>query len=99
LVIKIMSFSFSFILILFFLFILNIGFPPFIGFLSEILILKAVMVNIRIIWIIILGVLFRCYYNIYLFWCFNGIRGVVFKISFYRIDIFIFLLLSLVLNF
>jgi NADH:ubiquinone oxidoreductase subunit 4 (subunit M) len=99
LVVKILSFSFSFILILFFLFILNMGFPPFIGFLSEVLILKAVIVNINIIWVIIIGVLFRCYYNAYLFWCFNGVIGIVFKINFYRLDIFIFLLLSLVLNF
>jgi len=99
LVVKILSFSFSFILLLFFLFILNIGFPPFIGFLSEILMLKAVIINISIIGLIILGVLFRCYYNIYLFWCFNGVVGIVFKIRFYRLDIFLFLLLSFLLNF
>ena len=41
LVIKIISFSYLFLLILFFLLIINIGFPPFIGFLREILILKS----------------------------------------------------------
>jgi len=47
-VIKSIVFSYLFILCLFFLFILNIGFPPFIGFISEILILKS-LVNYRII--------------------------------------------------
>jgi NADH-quinone oxidoreductase subunit M len=47
-VIKSIVFSYLFILCLFFLFILNIGFPPFIGFISEILILKS-LVNYRLI--------------------------------------------------
>jgi len=68
LVVKIISFSYVFILCLFFLFILNIGFPPFMGFIREILILKSVVSNMIILWVLILGVLFRCYYNVYLFW-------------------------------
>lgn len=98
LVVKMISFSYVFILCLFFLFILNIGFPPFIGFIREILMLKSVVINSLIIWILILGVLFRCYYNIYLFWCFNGFIGIVYKINFFSVDLFIFLGLRLILN-
>ena len=98
-VIKIISFSYTFVLILFVLIILNIGFPPFIGFLREILILKSLVNNIIILLVIILRVLLRCYYNIYLFWCFNGVTGIVFKINFFNLDLFIFLLLVLILNF
>jgi len=69
-VVKILSFSYLFILCLFFLFILNIGFPPFIGFIREILILKSVVGVGIIIYVLVLGVLLSCYYNVYLFWCF-----------------------------
>lgn len=97
-VIKMISFSYLFLLVLFFLFILNIGFPPFIGFIREVLMLKSVIVNSLIIWILILGVLLSCYYNIYLFWCFNGFIGLVFKLNFFRIDLFLFIILGLLLN-
>jgi len=98
-VIKIMSFSSVFIFCLFFIFILNIGFPPFIGFLSEVLILKSLINNFLILGVMVLGVLFSCYYNVYLFWCFTGFIGIVFKIRFFSIDLFFFLLFALVLNF
>ncbi len=98
-VIKLISFSSIFIFSLFFLFILNIGFPPFIGFIREVLILKSLVGNFLMLGVIVLGVLFSCYYNIYLFWCFTGFIGIVFKVSLFRIDLFMFLLLALVLNF
>jgi len=44
-VIKLISFSYVFLLCLFFIFILNIGFPPFIGFMREVLILKSIVLN------------------------------------------------------
>lgn len=98
-VVKLISFSYLFLLNIFLLCIINIGFPPFIGFISEILMLKSIVLNEIIVYIIILGVLFRCYYNIYLFWCFNGFIGMVYKINFFNIDIFIFIILGLILNF
>jgi len=98
-VIKLISFSYVFLMCLFLMFILNIGFPPFIGFIREVLMLKSVILNKLMMRILILGVLFRCYYNVYLFWCFNGFIGIVYKINFFRIDLFIFLGLSLILNF
>jgi formate hydrogenlyase subunit 3/multisubunit Na+/H+ antiporter MnhD subunit len=98
LVIKMISFSYLFLLCLFMLCILNIGFPPFIGFISEVLILKSLVLRKIIIYVIIIGVLFRCYYNVYLFWCFNRFIGIVFKINFFRIDLFIFLRLAVILN-
>jgi len=98
-VVKLLSFSYIFILCLFILFIINIGFPPFIGFLREILILKSLIRSKLILIIMILSVLFSCYYNIYLLWCFTGFIGMVYKINFYRIDLFIFMLLVLVLRF
>jgi len=98
-VVKRLAFSYMFLLVLFLLLILNIGFPPFIGFIREVLIFK-VLVNYPIVlYVIILGVLFRCYYNVYLFWCFNGFIGRIFKLSFSRLDLFIFIVFVLVLNF
>jgi formate hydrogenlyase subunit 3/multisubunit Na+/H+ antiporter MnhD subunit len=97
-VVKLISFSYIFILVLFFIFILNIGFPPFLGFLSEVLILKSLIINKLILWVLVLGVLFRCYYNVYLFWTFSAFIGIVFKINFFSFDLFIFLGLAIVLN-
>jgi len=99
LVIKYLSFSYLFLLCLFFLLILNIGFPPFIGFMREILIFKSLVLNYLILLVIIFGVLFSCYYNVYLFWCFNRFIGRVFKINFFRIDLFIFMIFAFILNF
>jgi len=98
LVVKFISFSYLFLLVLFILLILNIGFPPFIGFMSEVLIFKSIILNKIVIRVIILGILFSCYYNVYLFWCFNSFIGIVFKINFFRFDLFIFILFSLFLN-
>ena len=52
-VIKIISFSYVFLLCLFVLIILNMGFPPFIGFLREILMLKALVRNPLILGVLI----------------------------------------------
>jgi len=98
LVVKILSFSYLFLLCLFILFIINIGFPPFLGFISEILIYKSLVLNKIIIWVIILGVLFSCYYNVYLFWCFNGVIGIVYKMNFFRMDLFLVLVFVCILN-
>jgi len=99
LVVKLIAFSYLFILCLFFLFILNIRFPPFIGFLSEILMLKSLILNKLVLRIVIFSILFSCYYNIYLFWCFNRFIGLVFKLNFLRIELFIFLFFIFILNF
>jgi len=99
LVIKLIAFSYLFILCLFVLFIINIGFPPFIGFLSEVLIFKSLILNFLILVVLIIRILLTCYYNVYLFWCFSGFIGLVFKLRFFRIDLFIFLGLCLFLNF
>jgi len=98
-VVKILSMSNLFLLVIFFLFILNIGFPPFIGFIREIFILKSVLLIPVSLSILVLGVLFSCYYNVYLFWCFNNIIGIVFKLNFYSLDLFLFLFIILVINF
>ena len=98
-VVKFISFSYIFFILIFFLAILNISFPPFIGFISEILILKALVISPLTIFIIVLGVLFRCYYNIYFFWSFSNFIGLLFKVNLYRIDVFIFLMWVLFLNF
>jgi NADH:ubiquinone oxidoreductase subunit 4 (subunit M) len=97
-VVKLLSFSYLFILCLFFLFILNIGFPPFLGFIREILIIKSMVRNWLVLFIVIFRVLFRCYYNVYLFWCFSGFMGLVFKLRFFSIDLFIFIILRIMLN-
>lgn len=97
-VVKLIAFSYMFLLCLFVLAILNIGFPPFIGFLREIFMLKSFVNRNLILGVVIIRVLLRCYYNIYLFWCFTGFMGIVYKMNFFRLDLFIFLLLRLVLN-
>lgn len=98
-VVKFISISFLFFFLIFILRIINIRFPPFIGFLREILILKSLVIIKFIIYIFVVGVLFSCYYNIYFFWAFSGSVGYVFKINFYRLDVFIFLLWVVFLNF
>lgn len=97
-VVKIISFSYLFLLCLFILIILNIGFPPFLGFLREILMLKSLRGLSLILGIVILRVLLRCYYNIYLFWCFTGFMGLVYKIRFFRFELFMFIGLRILLN-
>lgn len=97
-VIKIIRFSYLFLLCLFFLFILNMSFPPFIGFIREILIFKCLINNFIILFVLILRILFSCYYNVYLFWCFNGFIGIVYKIRLFNFDLFFFLILALILN-
>ena len=97
-VIKIITFSYLFILILFILCILNIGFPPFMGFIREVLIFKSIYSLSYILSIIIFRILFRCYYNIYLFWCFNGLIGMVYKINFFNLDLFLFIIFAFWLN-
>lgn len=90
-VVKIISFSYNFLLCLFLLCILNIRFPPFIGFMREILMLKSLVMNNYVMFAVILSILLRCYYNVYLFWCFNGFIGIVYKLNIYNFDVFIFL--------
>lgn len=99
LVVKIISFSYVFLLLLFFLLILNIGFPPFIGFMREILMFKSLVANYFILFLLIFRILFSCYYNIYIFWCFNNFIGWVFKLNFFHLDLFIFLILIIFINF
>jgi len=54
--------------LVFVLLILNMGFPPFIGFMSEILILKRVFVIGYLVGVLgVIGVLLSCYYNISLY--------------------------------
>lgn len=98
-VVKLIVFSYIFILFVFFLAIINIGFPPFIGFLREILILKRIVNYRLILYLIIFSILFSCYYNIYLFWTFNGVQGLIFKSSVSILDIWIFLFITIFLNF
>lgn len=98
-VVKLMSFSFLFLLSLFVLLIINIGFPPFLGFMREVLLLKRLVSNSLILYVMIWGVLFRCYYNIYLFWCFNRFIGLVYKMNFFRMDLFLFVLFVVFINF
>jgi len=98
-VVKFISISFLFFFLIFILRIINMRFPPFIGFLREILILKSLVIIKFMIYIFVLGVLFSCYYNIYFFWAFSGSVGYVFKINFYSLDVFIFLLWVVFLNF
>lgn len=98
-VVKIIIFSYLFIFCVFFLLLLNIGFPPLLGFIREVLIFKSLFHQILVLFIFIFSILFACYYNVYLFWCFNGVRGIVFKVNFFNIDLFLFLIFSFVLNF
>ena len=99
LVIKFISFSFLFFIIIFFLGIINIRFPPFLGFLREVLMLKSIILNKVILYIFIFRILFRCYYNIYFFWSFSRRFGIIVKINLYRLDVFVFFIFIFWLNF
>lgn len=99
LVVKYISFSYLFILCVFILCILNIGFPPFIGFLREILILKSLVQVNLILWLFSVRVLLRAYYNIYLFWCFNRFIGQIFKLNLFSLDLCVVISLVFFLNF
>lgn len=98
-VVKLIRFSYLLILLIFFLLIINIGFPPFMGFLREILIMKRLVLYWLILYIIIFSILFSCYYNIYLFWVFNGRRGLIFKSYLSHLDVWVFMILVFFLNF
>lgn len=99
LVLKYISFSYFFILIVFFIVLINIGFPPFIGFVTEILIFKSI-VNLHYYLIIaLLTVLFRCYYNIYYFWSFTISQGWVVKFRVRYLDVYLFIFFVIFLNF
>nr|YP_003331191.1 NADH dehydrogenase subunit 4 [Rotaria rotatoria]ACT21460.1 NADH dehydrogenase subunit 4 [Rotaria rotatoria] len=97
-VIKLISFSYLFLLCLFVLLILNMGFPPFMGFLSEVLMLKSLISYPLMLGVMIWAVLLSCYYNVYLFWCFNGFMGMVFKLNFFSLDLFMFMGLAILVN-
>lgn len=98
LVVKNMTFSIVFFYLLFVLCVINIGFPPFLGFLSEILILKSLIIYNLVLIVMILRVLFSCYYNIYLLWSFSAAKGIAFKLNNYSLDVFLVMLFSLRLN-
>ena len=89
--VKIIVFSFRFLFVLFLVFVLNIGFPPFLGFLGEVYILKIFSGMRFVFYIFVLGVLLSCYYNMYIYWCFSRSFGKKFFVSFAQIDLFIFL--------
>jgi len=98
---KLVSFSSFFMIVVFLVLILNIGFPPFIGFMSEILILKSIMVYGKLVILLrLLGVLFSCYYNVFIFWGFNGVRDrfLLVEIKFLRVFV-ILLLVILFINY
>lgn len=92
LVVKTIFFSSIFLFVLFFLLILNIGFPPFIGFLREVLIIKTFVNDLIFLCFISLTVLLSCYYNVYLYWCFNFGVCLVIKNNFMIMDLFVFLI-------
>lgn len=98
-VVKFIVVSYFFFILIFMLAIFNIRFPPFIGFLREILILKSLICMPLIIFIIVLGVLFSCYYNIYFFWRFSNSIGFLFKVNLFNLDVFLILLWVVFLNF
>lgn len=93
-VVKFMVFSVLCLYIIFLLVILNMSFPPIIGFLREIYILKAIIKWWMILGLISISILLTCFYNIYLFWGFSNIGGIIFKLRVSRVDVWVFLLLS-----
>lgn len=99
LVIKFIKISYLLILFIFILCLINIRFPPFRGFLREVLILKAVYVFKNVVWLAGMAVLFSCYYNIYLLWAFIGVQGWLYKVYFSQLDVFLFFLLAIFMNF
>lgn len=65
---KLVSFRGFFMVLVIMVLLLNIGFPPFMGFLSEVLMLKSILtIGNVVIFLGMLGVLFSCYYNIFMY--------------------------------
>lgn len=98
-VIKYLRVTFIFFLFIFLLIIMNIRFPPFIGFLSEILILKSMVQLSRLLTLAIIRVLFSCFYNIYLLWVFSGRIGWALKLNIRNVDVYLFMIWVIFLNF
>lgn len=98
-VIKYIRVSSIFIMIIFIVIIINIRFPPFIGFLREVLILKRIVQVEWLLYLARIGVLLSCYYNIYLMWAFVNSQGWVIKLMFNQLELYLFLLWVIFLNF
>lgn len=98
-VIKYLRVTFIFFLLIFLLIIINIRFPPFIGFLSEILILKRIVQLSGLLRLAVIRVLFSCFYNIYLLWVFSGRIGWAIKLNIRNLDVYLFMVWVIFLNF
>jgi len=65
---KLISFRNLLMIVVFLVLVLNMAFPPFIGFIREILMLKSVLaIGKLVIFFAIIGVLLSCYYNVYIY--------------------------------
>lgn len=98
-VMKYLRVSFTFFLIIFVVIIINMRFPPFIGFLREIYMLKRI---VALSWLLVLAtisVLFSCFYNIYLLWVFSGTNGWSSKVFISNLDVYLFIIWVVFLNF
>lgn len=98
-VMKYLRVTFIFFLLIFLLIIINIRFPPFIGFLSEILILKRIVQLSGLLGLAVIRVLFSCFYNIYLLWVFSGRIGWAIKLNIRNLDVYLFMVWVIFLNF
>lgn len=67
LVIKYITISSYFIFIVFVVIVINIGFPPFIGFLREVLMLKSILkIRLLLVFFAFIRVVISCYYNAFI---------------------------------
>jgi NADH-ubiquinone oxidoreductase chain 4 len=91
---KLVSFSRFSIAIVIIALLLNMGFPPSTGFLSEILILKSILtLGKLVVFLGLLGVLFSCYHNIFLHWGLNGVSSRYLMVEIKVLNVFLIVLI------
>jgi len=100
LVMKYVRISSYFIFIVFVIMVMNIGFPPFIGFLSEVLILKSVLkISLLILLIVFVRVLVSCYYNAFIIFSITLGQGLSIRLSLRNLSVVVSLVLVLFLDY
>lgn len=96
--IKLVFTSVILIYIVFLLLILNIGFPPFMGFLAEICLTKVIVFRYFAVTTFGPTVPFRGFYNLYLLWCAKWGNHLWLKTNVIILEMFIFLMILLHIN-
>lgn len=100
LVIKYIRISSYFIFIVFIIMVINIGFPPFMGFLSEVLILKSILkISVLVLLFVFIRVLISCYYNAFIIYSVTVGQGLSVSLTLSNLRVLVSLILILFLDY